>query len=410
MVENSIRLAKPEDRSAFMDLWRICFTDTDAFISWFFDNRFFPGHSVCVEIEGRIVCAMQSMPLPLWIRGRSLPGAIVVGVCTHPDFRGQHLMKEMFAFYMEQMRQKGLLAITYKPENIGTYFSLGHYPTTRTLHLSMTTGPGAGPDYPPRHYPMQETRFLNTTVSALSSRDLLQCLDLYASLAPIYSGMVDRDRELFTLKSQDYASTEGKALLCRRREGPAGSEELLGYCFYFENDSEVSGEELLAVNASALTDMIHAFHSLSAGRHLKLKIPPNFKEYPIVHLMNTPQNILGVTDIARFVEQLDLSRYECPETLRQLVIEVVDPLHPESPLLIDLMGEVSLQPPCLTIGIGYFVQLLCGYHGLYFFETQRSSEIPSGKQDAPFQIHDPVKAAMIDRILPVCECFIIDEY
>ncbi len=432
----TIRLAEPTDKQAFIDLWKICFEDTGAFVEWFFENRFFPEYSACVEIDSVIVCAMQSMPLPLWIRGKSLPGAIVVGVCTHPDFRGRHLMKNMFTEYMRQMRHKGLLAITYKPENIHTYFSLGHYPTTRTLRLSLPV------DYPvkdssivqnknrstmlqnsnssnlqPSQQALQESPIRIFTIPDLSSADLRRCFDLYTALAPSYSGMVDRDWALFGLKSRDYASVGGKVLLYSdvysrnirlydensSNDAPRNDcrpeNSLSGYCFYFETQDEIDGEELLAKDDAVLEKMIRELRSLAHEKSLKVKIPSNFSPaisdiLPVESWSVAPQNVMGVTDIVKFIQTLDLERFESRDSLRQLVVEVQDLIVPENSVTTNLMGEISSLPACLSIGIGYFVQVLCGYLSLEDFGI----------------VFDKEKAGRIQEVLSPCACFIVDEY
>jgi hypothetical protein len=42
-----VRIAQPQDRDGFRNLWRICFGDSEAFMDWFFSERYFPEFSVC---------------------------------------------------------------------------------------------------------------------------------------------------------------------------------------------------------------------------------------------------------------------------------------------------------------------------------------------------------------------------
>lgn len=441
MTDNSnlieFRMANKNDKSSFIDLWKICFEDTEDFIKWFFDNRFFPEYSVCGVIDGTVVCAMQSMPMPIWIRGKSISGAIVVGVCTHPDHRGRHHMKNMFTYYMEQMRQKRIFAITYKPENIQTYFSLGHYPVTRTIHLSVSAS-AAGqqvqnqsrvaiqPDF------INETEFVTDSITEVESgaltffrtgaindfslNELKMCFDLYTSLASYYSGMVDRDMSLFSLKSQDYASVDGRLLMCfnNPNDNELSSNELIGYCFYFDTKKETYGEELLAKNDFALKEIINKFYRLAKGKDLKLKIPPNFSTVLNNYSQDidngcakSPQNVMGITNINEFIRELDIGRFKNRDILKQLVVEVRDPILPENSVKINFLGESSSIHPCISVGIGYFVQSLCGYCNLFDFVSKVDS---SSSSDTPIIIYDMEKAKKINEILCLCECFIIDEY
>jgi hypothetical protein len=441
-----IRMAKTKDKKAFIDLWRICFEDSPAFVDWFFENRFFPEYSACVEIDGVLVAAMQSMPLPLWVRGMSVPGAIVVAVCTHPDFRGRHLMKNMFAFYMHQMREKKILAITYKPENIPTYFSLGHYPTTRTLHYTAAPYPRE-PGVSGR-IPSSESGYKSSmrvsAVTELSERDLRACFDLYSSIAPSYSGMVDRDEGLFLLKSNDYASDGAKAVLCFDKSLPGSQPRLVGYCFFYDTEEELYGEEFLAKDIAAASRMIRSLRSLPGGKPVGVKIPPDFAgrvqgmldEAASEAILEaaagalpdaapaaisspvrigfaggeaslSPQNVTGVTDIAEFIRKLDLSRFADHVLLSGLVIGVRDLIVEENNLSLNLLGEVTASTPCLTIGIGYLVQALCGYSRIMDFETKKDN---TGQTAGPLVIEDAAKADRVNQILCRTDCFIVDEY
>ena len=37
-----VRRAEEKDRQAFLELWKVCFGDSDAFCDWFFTIVFFP--------------------------------------------------------------------------------------------------------------------------------------------------------------------------------------------------------------------------------------------------------------------------------------------------------------------------------------------------------------------------------
>ena len=103
----AVRIAKAEDKKAFYDLWKICFGDSDAFCDWFFVNRFAPDYSVVLETEGKIVSCIQAFPYMLWIRGREIPGAMLCGVSTHPDYRKKGYMGQIFTYEMKLLRENG---------------------------------------------------------------------------------------------------------------------------------------------------------------------------------------------------------------------------------------------------------------------------------------------------------------
>ena len=122
----AVRIAKAEDKKAFYDLWKICFGDSNAFCDWFFRNRFAPDYSVVLETEGKIVSCMQAFPYTLWIRGREIPGAMLCGVSTHPDYRKKGYMGQIFTYEMKLLREKGCLVAPHTPAVLQSYFPFGH--------------------------------------------------------------------------------------------------------------------------------------------------------------------------------------------------------------------------------------------------------------------------------------------
>ena len=132
----AVRIAKAEDKKAFYDLWKICFGDSDAFCDWFFRNRFAPDYSVVLETEGKIVSCMQAFPYTLWIRGREIPGAMLCGVSTHPDYRKKGYMGQIFTYEMKLLREKGCLVAPHTPAVLQSYFPFGHFPVADAAYLT----------------------------------------------------------------------------------------------------------------------------------------------------------------------------------------------------------------------------------------------------------------------------------
>ena len=54
-----LRQARSSDKAEFRMLWDMCFTDSENFRNWFFENRYIPAYSVCMEEDGKIVFYMS---------------------------------------------------------------------------------------------------------------------------------------------------------------------------------------------------------------------------------------------------------------------------------------------------------------------------------------------------------------
>lgn len=436
-----VRMANDSDKEAFKYLWTVCFNDTIPFVEWFFENRFFPEYSVCIEFDGRIICAMQSIKAPIWIREESITGVIVAGVCTHPDFRGMHLMKSMFAFYIEQMRNKGITAITYKPENMNTYHSLGHFPSTNTIWYEFVSG-----DFDAKtrdsyddsfSLGLENYSFTICRIKDMTPFDVTKCFDLYSKIAYLYSGMVDRDFELFKLKASDYNCVGGNIAIYYL------DNTVLAYCFYFDMENVIYGEEFIAVDFTSASILINHLKEIFKNKDLKIKLQSDFTEFfkqkpntddkqndiSLNHIFDakistfdenknslTPkysnvkmveQNVLGVTNVDTFVKHLNLSRKTDKSILEGIIIETFDNVIKENNIKFNLLGEKSSYSPCVKINTGSFVQILCGYKSIYEVIAQ-DCEKEENEKEVTFLKNDNL--TQIDKILPRFPCFIVDEY
>ena len=138
-----LRKAKYSDKAQFRQLWDMCFTDTVDFRDWFFENRFIPAYSVCMEEDGKIVSEAQSIAYSVKIRDCVLPGTMMVGACTHPDYTRRGYMKEIYKYYMNLMNKEGIAICVHTPAVLRTYFYVGHYPVSDTLFIETEKSAGS---------------------------------------------------------------------------------------------------------------------------------------------------------------------------------------------------------------------------------------------------------------------------
>lgn len=342
--EFEVRFARDgneEDKTGFIRLWETCFDDTPEFVDFFFKYRYIPDFSVCITQNGKIVSAMQSMPLQLLIRRLPVNAAIIAGVCTHPDYRGRGLMHRMFELYLPEMRRRDIYAVTYHPVDFSIYSSLGHLPVTRTRFYRF--------DAP------QPVARIKSAQDVFSLKDLPEemariAFDLYLAHSSNYSCIVARTYENFILKIRDYAASDAKLVFVHDSIGYAG------YCIYFETLAEIRGEELMALTEDAKLLLIDRLIDLASRRKLTIKLPPAHGDSQLV-----PQNVIGITDLQKFIRSLSLERFLNASVMSDFVIEVTDPVIQDNSGVFDLHGDISAKRPLAKVDIGHYAQFLCGY-------------------------------------------------
>ena len=367
---NRARIATTNDNAGIKALWRVCFHDSEQFTDWFFENRYAPTYTACIEEDGRIVSAMQSWPLHMQIRNRIVPAAIIAGVSTHPDFEGRGYMSTMFRFYMDQMRRKGIVVTPHTPANLPTFFSKGHYPVSDTAYLEME-------------------KVKTDKLSRISSQPLSGPLDdLYACYDKIsgrYSGIINRSLSDYKFKCNDYAADGARLLVIRN------GLDVIGYVIYYDTDEGIFAEEFIADKKSVQEQLADDLMARANNRKLRIKLPPDHQLQLDPFIQKRPQGVLGVADLSAFLQIV------CKN--QRFIAAVHDPVIPDHNHTFDFAGNIVNQQPHIEISAGHLVQLLVGYKSLFELEAENN-----------VQIFNRQMAHEIDLFLPKCTCFILDEY
>ncbi|MHB1315284.1 MAG: GNAT family N-acetyltransferase [Christensenellales bacterium] len=368
---DGVRMAAANDLTGIKDLWNVCFHDSKNFTDWFFRYRYAPAYTACIEENGRIISAMQSWPLFLSIRGWIVPAAMVAGVSTHPDYEGRGYMSKMFRFYMQRMREKGILVTPHTPAHLPTFFSKGHYPVSDTAYLVID----------------QVKTELAPSIPAAPLGGLLDSLyTAYDTFCGYYSGIVMRSLSDFYFKCADYSADGGMAVIVKN------ANNVEGYTVFYDTDEGIFAEEFVAREKSVQEKLLNELLCRANNRKLRVKLPPDHQLHQFDNVIQIrPQGVMGVADLSA------LLRTVCGNP--RFVASVSDPVIAEHNGMMDFMGAASKQEPHIRLDAGHLTQLLVGYKSLAELEAEGSAEVLNRSM-----------AQEIDRFLPKCSCFIIDEY
>ena len=269
----TIRLLNDNDRAQAKALWQSTFDDPQAFVDWFFEDRFLPPWSVGVFGEDRLISVIHGTPMALSLGpGASFPALMTSGVATVPQERGKGHMYAAMRFLEAHARQQGIHALFNHPQQPGTYAHLGFRPSTYTRYWN---GEGA---------------FASGKIFPFSEEEAFQ---VSLAMADRYAGFARRDRAAFHLKMADYASAEAKGFLMQE----AG--EIVGYCIYFDTE-EVVGEEVLSLTEYG--PILHELKRIAGSKNVSAKLPPDVDAAGEIR----PQNVmLASEEIWRTMQQSD---------------------------------------------------------------------------------------------------------
>ncbi|WP_085536852.1 GNAT family N-acetyltransferase [Massilibacteroides vaginae] len=89
-------------------LWRVCFSDTEAFIRLFFDEVYQEENALVIEKQGEIVSALHLIPYTMMLNEMEFPVSYICGVGTHPDQRGNGLMEQLMKEAEEELKHRNI--------------------------------------------------------------------------------------------------------------------------------------------------------------------------------------------------------------------------------------------------------------------------------------------------------------
>ena len=367
MPENeSVRLAEKKDAGGFYRLWKLCFADSDSFCNWLFENRFYPQYSVCIEKDGEILSAMQGVPYTIGVRGKSLRGMMLCGVSTHPEHRKKGYMRKIFIMEMNLLHEKGFAVAVHTPAVLQSYFAYGHYPVADAVYVQ---GELQGAD--------------GLNESFYEKAQWLELYPLYEkNIANKYSGAIQRTKEEFLRKGEDYAADGGRLIVLK--EG-----EVKGYAFVYTLGDQVMCPEAVAEEGyyEALVQQIIAYGN---GKKSIVKLPFDVQlTQSYEKTIRIQKGVAGACNMSAILKGLEIN---CP-----YAVEIFDPIVAGNNGVFRFDGEKTTETPAIKVEAGRFLGVLMGYYSL--------------EEIQPFvTILNQEGYTFINGILPRCKCYIIDEY
>lgn len=96
-------------------LWRLCFNDSEEFIDIYFRLRYNNEVNITIESGEEVISALQMLPYPMTFCHKTIQTAYISGACTHPDYRGNGVMRELLRQTFARMWQRDIPVSTLIP-------------------------------------------------------------------------------------------------------------------------------------------------------------------------------------------------------------------------------------------------------------------------------------------------------
>lgn len=369
-----VRWAEAGDREAIRELWRLRFGDSEAFLDWFFGERFSPATSAVSLEEGRLVCSVQSLPTRLRVRDGVVGAALVSGVSTLPDYEGRGHMGRTMRFLMNGLAGLVEAVAVYKPLDFRVYEGFGHYPVADALYFEHAE-------------PERDAAEGGVEVCGLEEVEA-ESYGFYSRVKTRYSGIMDRSPADQRLRLADYTCDGGRLYALRANDG------LAAYAAAEPDGEWLTVRELVSAGGEAEDRLLRALCRAAAERGLRLRgrLPCDSK--PSLAGLKTelrPSCAAGAADIQRLMAAaIGDGGYTVAVRDKNVAINNG---------VFDLAGRESGERPCLSIEAGRLLQFLIGYRSLAELEREGHAEV-----------YDRGAVEALDCAYTKRKCFIWEEY
>lgn len=237
-------------------LWKLCFTDSEAFTELYFRLRYSNEVNLAISSGNEIIAALQMLPYPMTFCDRIVPTSYISGACTHPDFRSRGVMRELLAQAFCRMKEKEIFFSTLIPAEpwlFGYYARMGYAPVFRYAEKLITV-----PEFLP-------SRDITVDSTQEYQEDVYQYFNRKLNERPC---CIQHTAEDFKVILADLAISNGQ-LFCAWQ-----AKEIKGIALIYKGENQILVAELVTESKDAENSLLHAIKEQTGCNRMKLFLPP----------------------------------------------------------------------------------------------------------------------------------------
>ena len=274
-------------------LWQLCFDDNEEFVEMYFRLRYKNEINIAIESGDEIVSALQMIPYPMTFCGDTVQTSYISGACTHPDFRGNGVMRELLSQAFAKMLRNGMYFSTLIPAEpwLFDYYTRMGYASVFQYSVKEITVP--------EFIPSKEI----TVTSEVGCQK-----EVYEYLNSKLSGRtccIQHSFEDFQVVMADLILSDGILVTAR------SENQINGLAIVYRRDKQLIISELFAETKDAEHSLLHHIKQFTGCRYMTQLLPPEKEQtqYP-----------LGMARIINAKEVLQLYASAFPEDEMQLEV------------------------------------------------------------------------------------------
>ena len=120
-----IRYACSKDKPELKNIWQKCFSDSEKFVNWNFENNFVPENAMLCEENGSLVSNLHLIPYDVVFCGKVLKAVYISAVATKADKRNNGYASKLIEASLSELEKKGIDIAFLVPAIDGYYEKFG---------------------------------------------------------------------------------------------------------------------------------------------------------------------------------------------------------------------------------------------------------------------------------------------
>jgi len=268
------------DTDSLKALWRACFGDSEAYTDYYFSRRYRPERTLVIRDNGAVIASSQETFHQMPFFGETKLAAYILGVCTHPEYRGRGLMSQLMRRALREQARAGAFMSTLIPQE-GYLFDVYRRCGFFELFYAEKTAIGPGGE---TGVALNVITFADA--DKLGDAELAKLYDFYDRMYKKFSCTLLKSFADFSFFLKSFIIFDGAVYVCLESGGDIG-----GVCFLETHDGKLLIKELLCGDDAARAAILSKLFSDTGEREIGAVLPGGRGSAPLGmgRILNVPE-------------------------------------------------------------------------------------------------------------------------
>ena len=303
----NIRYAVKKDLENIKDIWNYCFGDEEAFVNYYFNNKYKPENTIIIEENDELMSSLQLNQYKINLNNKVYNTSYVVGVSTYPNARGKGYMKDMMDFALNELYKKDQLVSLLMPIDYRLYKKYGYEHCYDQIEYKLN---------------IEELKQFKIVgdFKKITNNHINYMMDIYNEFLLNTNGYVVRDKNYYENLFKEIKCENGHMYIHKE-------ENYEGYIIYFIMEDTMFVREMCYKNINSLKSMLKFVYNHNTQCKKVTIMSPTIDSirYILPNLKTSEINIkpfmMGrVINLEKFLNTLSI---ECND-LDSVYIDIID--------------------------------------------------------------------------------------